>query len=137
MVIIKRLLIPGYNLYCFSIVLPFLYSSVDEHRARERVLWAIERVGLEKRLRHRPSELSGGEMQRTAIARAIAVNPMIVLADEPTGNLDSKTGLEILQLFQELHEEGTTIAMITHDSAVASHAQTVILIKDGQRTDSL
>lgn len=115
-----------------NVGLPFLYSALDDQAAKERVMSAIQRVGLSDRLRHRPTELSGGEMQRVAIARALAIKPNLILADEPTGNLDSKTSLEILALFQRLHESGSTIVMVTHDREVASYAQRVLVLKDGK-----
>jgi len=115
-----------------NVGLPFLYSAVDDQVAKERVMSAVQRVGLADRLAHRPMELSGGEMQRVAIARALAIEPNLILADEPTGNLDSKTSLEILALFRRLHESGSTIVMVTHDREVASHAQRVLVLKDGK-----
>jgi len=115
-----------------NVGLPFLYSALDDRTAKERVMSAVQRVGLADRLRHRPTELSGGEMQRVAIARALAIEPNLILADEPTGNLDSKTSLEILALFQRLHESGSTIVMVTHDREVSSHAQRVLVLKDGK-----
>lgn len=115
-----------------NVRLPFLYSKVDRVEARTRVIHAIEQVGLADRLDHRPAELSGGEMQRVAIARAIAVRPEMILADEPTGNLDSKTGMEILSLLTELNKRGTTIIVITHDSKVRDLAARRIHIKDGE-----
>ena len=93
---------------------------------------ALKRVGLEDRMNYKPTQLSGGQCQRVAIARAISNHPKILLADEPTGALDSKSGAQIMELFQSLHEEGVTIIMITHDSEIASHAQRVIHIRDGQ-----
>ncbi len=129
-------LVPHLDVY-ENVELPFLYSSFDDQEIKQRVLEAIKRVGLNERLKHRPAELSGGEMQRTAIARAIAIKPAIILADEPTGNLDSNTGLEILTLFQKLHEDGATIAMITHDRTVASFAQKTSLFKDGKCVDTI
>ncbi len=129
-------LVPHLDVY-ENVELPFLYSSSDDQEIKQRVLEAIKRVGLNERLKHRPAELSGGEMQRTAIARAIAIKPAIILADEPTGNLDSNTGLEILTLFQKLHEDGATIAMITHDRTVASFAQKTTLFKDGKCVDTI
>jgi putative ABC transport system ATP-binding protein len=115
-----------------NVGLPFLYSALDDQAAKERVMSAVQRVGLSDRIAHRPTELSGGEMQRVAIARALAIEPNLILADEPTGNLDSKTSLEILALFQGLHESGSTIVMVTHDREVASYAQRVLVLKDGK-----
>ncbi len=127
-------LIPQLNVY-ENVELPLLYSDIGNSTAEERVLHAVDQVGLKKRINHKPGELSGGEMQRVAIARAIAINPSLVLADEPTGNLDSATGLEIMKLFKRLHDDGATIVLITHDSEVASHAQRRIYIKDGLLTE--
>lgn len=115
-----------------NVELPFLYSSFDELKARECVMNAIEQVGLIDRINHKPSELSGGQVQRVAIARGLAIEPTLILADEPTGNLDSATGSEILKLFQKLNDEGTTILLITHDNEVASFAQRVVNLKDGE-----
>jgi ABC-type lipoprotein export system ATPase subunit len=115
-----------------NVELPFHYSSRPAKEKNQRVREAIERVGLHKRIRHRPSELSGGEMQRVAIARALAVKPRLILADEPTGNLDSNTGKEILSLFSEMHGEGATIVMVTHDTGVACYARRIISLKDGK-----
>ena len=125
-------LIPSLSLF-ENVELPFLYADGDDGRpVKERVMAVIEQVGLGDRIKHRPSELSGGEMQRTAIARAAVMNPKLILADEPTGNLDSETGRRILELFHEFHAKGTTIIMVTHDRAVASHADTRITLKDGK-----
>ena len=93
---------------------------------------AIEQVGLIDRIHHKPNELSGGEMQRVAIARALAIGPSLILADEPTGNLDSRNSNEILDIFQALHKDGATIVMVTHDDEVASRAQRVMILKDGK-----
>ena len=92
---------------------------------------ALQRVGLGDRLDHRPNQLSGGQKQRVAIARALATDPDILLADEPTGNLDSRTGEEILGLFQELHAEGRTVIMVTHEQEVAEHCETIVRVRDG------
>lgn len=124
-------LVPALNIL-ENVKLPFLYSSVSNSDAKERALNAIEMVGLADRLSHKPSQLSGGEMQRVAIARAIAIRPEMILADEPTGNLDSKTGMEILSLLKDLHNNGVTILMITHDREVASLAARNIFLKDGE-----
>jgi putative ABC transport system ATP-binding protein len=112
-----------------------VYRGVPGSQRRERAVRALAQVGLAKRATHRPTELSGGEQQRVAIARAIVGGPAIVLADEPTGNLDSATGHEILDVFEALHDTGTTIVLITHDAAVAAHAPRVVALQDG-RVDS-
>ena len=103
-----------------------------ESDGRQRIIDAVKQVGLEDRMDYKPSELSGGEMQRVAIARALAIQPKLILADEPTGNLDSGTSLEILDLFRDLHSRGATIVMVTHDREVASCAQKRIILKDGK-----
>jgi len=109
-----------------------LYRGVPGRERRDRALRALERVGLGPRASHRPAQMSGGEQQRVAIARAIVGGPAIVLADEPTGNLDTTTGREILDVFGALHEAGTTIVLITHDPAVAAHAPRVVALRDGR-----
>ena len=114
-----------------NVLLPFLYNETDEIRAKELSLQALEHTGLSHRLGHKPAELSGGEMQRVAIARALAVNPELILADEPTGNLDSKTGEEIMNLFSRLHAKGHTIILVTHDENVSNHAQRRLILHDG------
>jgi len=114
-----------------NIALPLIYSSVKK---QERIIKAkeiLDKIGLGDRMYHRPNELSGGECQRVAIARALVNNPRIIFADEPTGNLDSKTGAEIMELFDTLFDEGNTIVMVTHDQNVAAHAKKVIKLKDG------
>ena len=98
---------------------------------------ALKRVGLEKRMSHKPKELSGGQQQRVAIARAIASKPPVILADEPTGNLDSKSGKEVMEMIQELHKEGKTIILITHDNNVAAEAERIIRIQDGKITEDV
>jgi putative ABC transport system ATP-binding protein len=127
-------LLPGLNVY-ENIEAPFLYRSFDDSRIKERIMDSIEQVGLLERIRHKPSELSGGEMQRVAIARAICANPLLVLADEPTGNLDSRTGKEILKIFKKLHDNGTTIILITHDRDVAAVADRIVYLRDGKLID--
>ena len=115
-----------------NVALPFLYADAPPPDALARSRRALERVGLGHRLDHRPAELSGGEMQRAAIARAIVVGPEIVLADEPTGNLDSATGAQVLDLLQELNEGGTTLLLVTHDDSVASRARRRLHLTDGK-----
>jgi putative ABC transport system ATP-binding protein len=114
-----------------NVELPLIYAGVPGNERRERALKALERVGLSDRLHHKPSELSGGQRQRVAIARALVTNPGILLADEPTGALDSKTGVEIMRLFEELHKEGNTIILITHEQEIADYAHRNIYLKDG------
>ena len=114
-----------------NVELPLVYSGTPTHERRERALKALGRVGLQDRVNHKPGELSGGQRQRVAIARALVTNPGILLADEPTGALDSKTGEDIMRLFHELHQEGNTIILITHEQEIADHANRNIFIKDG------
>jgi putative ABC transport system ATP-binding protein len=112
--------------------LPLLYAGVPRAEREERAAKLLARLGLGARLEHRPAQLSGGERQRVAIARALANDPRLLLADEPTGNLDQQTGHEILQLFRALHGEGRTLVVVTHDEAVASYAERVVHIRDGR-----
>jgi putative ABC transport system ATP-binding protein len=114
-----------------NVELPFLYRSDGENAIAERVHTAIAQVGLGDRVNHRPAELSGGEMQRVAIARALAIEPKLILADEPTGNLDSQNSREIMQLFKMLHNQGRTIVLVTHDRQIASFADSRVTISDG------
>lgn len=118
-----------------NVELPLVYQRIPAKERRERVTEALERVGLYERRLHQPNELSGGQQQRIAIARAIAVRPSLFLADEPTGNLDSRTGKEIMAMFHELHEAGNTIMLITHDPSIADQAQRRITIMDGHVTE--
>jgi putative ABC transport system ATP-binding protein len=115
-----------------NVELPLIYAGVASKDRQERAKDALKKVELESRMMHRPNELSGGQRQRVAIARALVNNPSILLADEPTGNLDSKTGVEIMALFDRLHSGGNTIVLVTHESDIAAHAHRVVHIRDGQ-----
>ena len=115
-----------------NVELPLIYQHVSKQKRKEKVMSALEKVGLVDRLKHRPTELSGGQQQRVAIARAIVTNPSLLLADEPTGNLDSRTGAEIMDLFHDFHSQGKTIVLITHDENVARQATRSIRILDGR-----
>ncbi|MDA3928107.1 MAG: ABC transporter ATP-binding protein [Prolixibacteraceae bacterium] len=114
-----------------NVELPLMYAGIGKTERIEMATKALDRVGLADRMEHKPSELSGGQRQRVAIARALVSNPGILLADEPTGALDSKTGIEIMNLFNELHKEGNTIIVITHEKEIAEYANRTIFIKDG------
>jgi putative ABC transport system ATP-binding protein len=115
-----------------NVELPLIYNGTPSEERIERAKKALERVDLVPRMHHKPNELSGGQRQRVAIARALVNNPSIVLADEPTGNLDSKTGEEIMHLFENLHGQGNTIILVTHEMDIAQHAHRVIFIRDGK-----
>ena len=118
-----------------NVELPLIYQGVKKAERAERAAAALKRVDLERRANHFPTELSGGQQQRVAIARAIVTHPSLILADEPTGNLDSKTTLEIMDIFHELHRQGNTIVLITHDNTVAEQAERRIHILDGHLTE--
>ena len=118
-----------------NVELPLIYQKVKRSERIVRVKEALERVGLSHRAKHLPTELSGGQQQRVAIARALVTNPSLILADEPTGNLDSKTSQEIMDMFHELHKQGNTIVLITHDNDVAKQASRSIHIRDGKITE--
>jgi putative ABC transport system ATP-binding protein len=117
---------------CLSNVeLPLIYSGMRSSERKKRALDVLDKVGLSDRIDHKPNELSGGQRQRVAVARALVNNPSILLADEPTGNLDSKTGEEIMQLFEELYRQGNTIIVVTHEEEIAAHARRIIRLRDG------
>ncbi|MDO5444683.1 MAG: ABC transporter ATP-binding protein [Eubacteriales bacterium] len=118
-----------------NVELPLIYRGIKASERRKRVAEALDKVGLAKRSKHLPTELSGGQQQRVAIARALVTNPSLILADEPTGNLDSRTTREIMDMFHELHEQGNTIVLITHDNDVACQAKRVIHILDGKLSE--
>jgi putative ABC transport system ATP-binding protein len=115
-----------------NVELPLIYAGIGRRERAERARLALEQVGLRERMRHRPSELSGGQRQRVAVARALVTRPSLLLADEPTGNLDSATTADILALFDELHSKGNTIVLVTHDASVAEHAHRSIRLRDGR-----
>ncbi len=114
-----------------NVELPLIYAGVPKHERLERARQALDNVGLGDRLHHRPNELSGGQRQRVAIARALVTRPSIILADEPTGNLDSKTGVEIMNLFEQLYEQGNTLIVVTHEEDIAQHARRIVRLRDG------
>jgi putative ABC transport system ATP-binding protein len=114
-----------------NVELPLIYAGVGKDERRERAIQALEQVGLSDRAGHKPNELSGGQRQRVAVARALVTRPSIILADEPTGNLDSKTGEDIMRLFRELRDQGNTLIVVTHEEDIARHAERIVRIKDG------
>ena len=114
-----------------NVEIPLIYAGLKTKRRREMAKQALESVGLGDRVKHKPNEISGGEKQRAAIARALVNNPLIILADEPTGNLDTKIGEEIMKIFDKLHQEGHTIIMVTHEAEIARHARRIIHLRDG------
>lgn len=115
-----------------NVALPLIYSGISKSTRQQRALKVLDQVGLADRVYHKPNELSGGQRQRVAVARALINNPSIILADEPTGNLDSKTSIEIMGLFQEIHRAGNTIIVVTHEEDIALHAHRVIRLFDGE-----
>ncbi len=115
-----------------NVALPLLYAGKSKRVARERAFTMLQKVGLENRIYHNPNELSGGQQQRVSIARALVNNPKVIFCDEPTGNLDSKTSVEIMSIFQKLHAEGTSIIMVTHEPDMAEYASRVIHMRDGE-----
>ena len=124
-------LIPGLSAL-ENVELPLMYQGMGRDKRRRLAAESLERVGLGERLRHRPAEMSGGQQQRVAIARAIAARPPLILADEPTGNLDSRSGEDIMATLHELNREGHTIILITHDRQIAAQAQRLVRIRDGR-----
>ena len=115
-----------------NVELPLVYRGVDRKTRHKLAVESLTMVGLEKRMDHRPNEMSGGQQQRVAIARAIVNNPKLLLADEPTGALDTKSGAQVMELFQKLNDEGVSVLMITHDPEIAAHAKRVVMIRDGE-----
>jgi len=114
-----------------NVELPLIYNGTPASKRREMAERALEKVGLKERMHHRPNELSGGQRQRVAIARALVNNPSIILADEPTGNLDTRTGDEIMEIFEAIHDEGNTIIMVTHEEYIAEHSDRIVRLRDG------
>jgi putative ABC transport system ATP-binding protein len=114
-----------------NVELPLIYAGIDKSTRRQSAIQALEHVGLGDRKMHKPNELSGGQRQRVAVARALVTKPSIILADEPTGNLDTKTGDEIMTLFEEIHDQGNTIILVTHEEYIAEHAKRIIRLRDG------
>ncbi len=126
-------LIPGLTAF-ENVELPLIYRKIEKSKRRTLALEALQKVGLAHRIKHLPSQMSGGQQQRVAIARAIAASPPLILADEPTGNLDSASGVQILEILRQLNQEGKTVILITHDDTIARSAQRVIRIQDGKIT---
>jgi putative ABC transport system ATP-binding protein len=114
-----------------NVELPLIYAGIPPHERHERARSVLESVGLKDRVHHKPNELSGGQRQRVAIARALVNRPSIILADEPTGNLDSKTGVEIMALFEDLYAQGNTLIVVTHEESIARHARRIVRLRDG------
>ncbi|MDZ7342762.1 MAG: ATP-binding cassette domain-containing protein, partial [candidate division KSB1 bacterium] len=122
-----------------NVELPMIYNGTPAHKRRKIAEEALEMVGLADRMHHKPNELSGGQRQRVAIARALVNKPKIILADEPTGNLDTRTGEEIMEIFENLHENGNTVILVTHEEYIAEHTNRIIRLRDGkiERDESL
>lgn len=114
-----------------NVALPLVYAGIKKEDRNKKALEALEKVGLGDRVTHKPNELSGGQRQRVAVARALVNNPSIILADEPTGNLDTKTSYEIMKLFQDIHDQGNTIILVTHEEDIARHAHRIVRLRDG------
>lgn len=115
-----------------NVALPLVYAGVPQNERIERAKVVLEKVGLKDRMNHKPNELSGGQRQRVAVARALINNPSLLLADEPTGNLDTKTSYEIMMLFDEIHQSGNTIVLVTHEEDIAKHAKHIVRMRDGE-----
>lgn len=115
-----------------NVALPLVYAGMSADQRKERATMMLEAVGLKERMHHKPNELSGGQKQRVAVARALVNDPSVILADEPTGNLDSKTSYEIMQLFEEIHANGNTVVLVTHEEDISKHAHRVIRLRDGE-----
>lgn len=120
-----------------NVELPLIYRGIPTAKRKEMAMEALEKVGLADKAMHRPTELSGGQQQRVSVARALSANPSLILADEPTGALDSKSGVEIMQMIHDLHKEGNTIVIITHDLSIAKQAERIITIRDGKITSDI
>lgn len=118
-----------------NVELPMAYAGVPKKERREKALIALDKVGLSDRVKHRPNEISGGQKQRVAIARAIVNTPAVIMADEPTGNLDTKSSVEIMKIFQDLNNEGATVIMVTHEPDIAKHTKRVVRFRDGEIVD--
>jgi putative ABC transport system ATP-binding protein len=114
-----------------NVALPLIYAGISRLEREERAFKVLDQVGLKNRVHHKPNELSGGQRQRVAVARALINNPAIILADEPTGNLDSKTSEEIMELFSEIHASGNTVILVTHEPDIAAHARRMVILRDG------
>lgn len=123
-------LLPKMNLLR-NVELPMIYAGASKSERHDKAMWALEKVGLADRIDHKPNEISGGQRQRVAIARALVNEPAIILADEPTGNLDSKSSYEIMEIFTKLNNEGTTIVLVTHEPDIAEYAKRVVVFRDG------